>query len=312
MNGTSPDIDEKPRRSFAPQEILLLLSGTMFLCWLLANGLVYLSFQSQGLNFDGGFSFFNRDSPPEMRNFVRAALLVNHLLTFLVPALIVGWLFYRNRWQHEVGTRPAPALGVLALGILFTVAAFPLAQVVFQANSWLAEQVGFLAPLIELENSTMGMLEGMLVMDSPWEMLFSVLVMAALPAVGEELVFRGFVQRLIGQWTGRPYVAILITSLLFGLVHFQVQRLLAIVLLGIVLGLLFYWTRSLWISIFAHFLFNGIQVVVAFFNQDKLAEMAASEGEPIPIAITLLSLVALFFLAKKLNEVHVKSEPPTG
>lgn len=307
MNHSDTEPGEKPRRIFPPQEILLFLSGIVFLSWMIGSGLLYLIFQSQGLDLTEGFGFFGKESPLEMRNFVRASLLINHLTMFLVPALFTGWLFYRSNWQYEVGTLPAPKWQPLGLGILLMAASFPVAQLLFQVNGWLVEQMPFLDGLVESEASTMGMMEGLLVMQSPWEMLFSLLVMAAVPAIGEEMVFRGFVQRLLGKWLGKPYVAILITSLIFGLVHFQVQRLLAIILMGIVLGLLFYWTRSLWVSIAAHFLFNGSQVVLAYFSQDKIEQMAAAEGETIPIAVSIFFLGAMVFIGKKLHGQHLKN-----
>jgi membrane protease YdiL (CAAX protease family) len=87
-------------------------------------------------------------------------------------------------------------------------------------------------------------------------------------------------------------------------VHFEVQRLFAIIALGIVLGLIYYWTRNLWVSIFAHFLFNGSQVVAAYFYQDELGEIASADGQSMPIWVTLISLPALYFIGKKLRDLN--------
>lgn len=305
MDNQLPEAGGSPKRIFQPREKLLFLSATVFILWMIATGVVYMAFDSKGLDLTNGFSFLSSESPVEMRNFARAALLIQHLLMFLVPGLIAAWIFYRDEWQFEVGTRPLPQANILGLGVLFLAASFPLAQTLFQANSFLVEKIGALSSLVATEDAIMNTIEGMLRMDSPWEMIFSLLVMAAVPAVGEELIFRGFIQRILERWSGKPYVAILIASLLFGLVHFEIQRLLAIIALGMVLGLLYSWTRNLWVSIIAHFLFNGIQVVAAYFAQDKLSEIAASEGESMPIYVTLISLPILFFIGKKIKDKSI-------
>lgn len=301
MDNQLPEMGEQPKRTLHPKEQLLFLSATIFIFWMMASGLLYLVFNSKGLDITNGFSFLSKDSPVEMRNFARAALLVNHLLMFLVPALAASWLFYKSEWQFVVGTRPLPKIRPLALGLLFLAASFPLAQTLFQVNSWLVEKASFLASFQETEATIMATIEGMLRMDSIWEMLFSLVVMALVPAIGEELVFRGLIQRILAKWMGKPYLAILIASLIFGLVHFEIERLFAIIFLGIILGLLYHWTKNLWVSIAGHFLFNGSQVVAAYFAQDKLAEIAATDGEPMPILVTLASLPILFFIGKKIR-----------
>ncbi len=88
-------------------------------------------------------------------------------------------------------------------------------------------------------------------------------------------------QKLI-EITGKPALGIALTALIFSITHFEIQRFFAILLLGGVLGLLFYWTKNLWVPIAAHFLNNGAQVIIAWLNPEKINELKDGAGEDDP------------------------------
>ena len=85
----------------------------------------------------------------------------------------------------------------------------------------------------------------------------------------------------------------------------RIQRFFAILLLGAVMGLLFFWTKNLWVPIAAHFLNNGAQVVGAGFNQEKISELKDGTSEDLPLAVILASAAVFvtsgFFLWKERN-----------
>jgi len=91
-------------------------------------------------------------------------------------------------------------------------------------------------------------------------------MMAILPAIGEELMFRGIFQRLFSDWTRNVHWGIIITSLLFSFFHFEFYGFLPRFLLGMLFGYLFVWTASIWIPMLAHFINNGIIVGYYFFR----------------------------------------------
>lgn len=272
-----------------PPTVLLTLGGLLFLCWFAGSGIVALACHLQGIDLHEAVSAFGNNQSVDERNFMRGALLINHTATFLVPALLTGWIFFREKWPYQFLLTNPVKLSTLGFSILFMMAAFPIAQVAFTANSWIVRQFPSLHALVETETATENLLEGLLVMQSPWEMAFSLLVMAVVPALGEEMVFRGVVQQQLDKWKGKPLLAIGLTAFLFSLVHFQIQRFLAILWLGLVLGLLLFWTRSLWIPIAAHFLNNGAQVVIVYFNQEKLSKLNEGTTEDLPLSVILVS-----------------------
>ena len=97
-------------------------------------------------------------------------------------------------------------------------------------------------------------------MDSLGDLSFNLLVLAIIPAIGEELLFRGYLQQTFTKWFGKPHVAIIVTALLFSAIHMQFQGFLPRLALGVVLGYLFYWSGSLWLPIIAHFINNAMAI----------------------------------------------------
>lgn len=99
----------------------------------------------------------------------------------------------------------------------------------------------------------------------------NLIVLALLPAIGEELFFRGMVQRFTNSWTQNPTRSIIFTAFFFAILHFQIVSFIPIFLGGIILGYLYYWTGNLWVSIFTHFIYNASQI---FFNAFQLDELS--------------------------------------
>lgn len=97
-----------------------------------------------------------------------------------------------------------------------------------------------------------------------WQgLLVNILVMAVAPALGEELLFRGLLQRIFSGKMGK-HAAVWLTAFLFSAVHFQFYGFVPRMLLGAIFGYLLLWTKNLWVPIFAHFL-NNATVVIFFF-----------------------------------------------
>lgn len=93
----------------------------------------------------------------------------------------------------------------------------------------------------------------------------NLLVAAALPAIGEELLFRGFLQNLLRRVLKNPHVAIFTTAFIFSAIHLQFQGFIPRLLLGALLGYLYYWSGSLWLSCAAHFANNALAVCAYYY-----------------------------------------------
>lgn len=137
--------------------------------------------------------------------------------------------------------------------------------------------------------------------------LFYVLVIVAIiPAIGEELLFRGVLQKIVINWSKNVHIGIWVSAILFSALHMQFFGFFPRLLLGVLFGYIFYWSKSLWIPILGHFINNGVVVVVSYFYPASLEEMDKSMfgGGENYIIVTILSFVAtaaIFFLMWKIN-----------
>jgi membrane protease YdiL (CAAX protease family) len=95
---------------------------------------------------------------------------------------------------------------------------------------------------------------------------------------------------------GNAIPAIWIAGLIFSAIHLQFEGFLPRLLLGAVLGYLFYWSRNLWIPILAHFVFNASQVLAQYFYGDQISALEAAEMDDPNWAFGLISLAALIFI----------------
>lgn len=102
-----------------------------------------------------------------------------------------------------------------------------------------------------------------------------ILFLAVLPGLCEEITFRGYIMRGMLNTRG-PAVAIFLSAVFFGMMHFSLYRFLPTFGMGLILGFIAWRTRSLWLSILIHIINNALVVFVSqlpqeMFDADKLA-----------------------------------------
>jgi len=127
--------------------------------------------------------------------------------------------------------------------------------------------------------------------NSVGAMLFGVLIVAVIPAIGEELVFRGVLQQELMRWARNPHVGIWVASFVFGAIHLQFYGFFPRMALGIVLGYLYYWSGNIWVPILGHFLNNGFTVFMLYLQQRGAIELDVESTDATTWPISLLSLV---------------------
>ncbi|MFT3903369.1 MAG: CPBP family intramembrane metalloprotease [Niabella sp.] len=102
-----------------------------------------------------------------------------------------------------------------------------------------------------------------------FELIISVIILALLPAICEEALFRGGFQNYMYRSTGKMWLSVLTVSLIFSIVHFSGYGFLSRLMLGIVLGLIYQYSGRLWLSILAHFINNAAAVVVMYVQTQQ-------------------------------------------
>ncbi|MEN7550646.1 CPBP family intramembrane glutamic endopeptidase [Rapidithrix thailandica] len=126
--------------------------------------------------------------------------------------------------------------------------------------------------------------------DSFGQYLLGLVIVAVIPAIGEELLFRGVLQRLLSRLLKNSHVAIWLTAFLFGAFHFQFYGVIPRMMLGVLFGYLFLWSGNLKLPILAHFINNGFTLTMLYLYQIGVVETNLEEVEHVPWLYAFLSL----------------------
>jgi hypothetical protein len=140
------------------------------------------------------------------------------------------------------------------------------------------------------------------------DFISALIIMAFFPALFEELFFRGAIQTLLVKWWKKPLLAIIVTSVVFSLIHMSVYLLLSRIVLGFVLGWMFHQTKNIWINTIAHFLNNAIavsQMYVLSFRKEKI-DISKLDTQ-VDWWVGIIAIVVLFALFKFLNRYTEKN-----
>lgn len=215
---------------------------------------------------------------------------ISSALMFIAPPLIL-YAFTRTEPMRQIGFRK-PAHGwMLLIGIVLMFVSLPLTNILGTWN----EKANFgetLETLLKMMEDAAGDLtERMLQVETFWGLLGNLLVIALIPAVGEELTFRGVLQQSLTRRCN-PHVAIWLSAFIFSFIHFQFYGFLPRMFLGLILGYMFYYSDSLWTTILMHFVNNGTAVVVAYLDYKGLANIDWEHfGSTSNVALLIASLV---------------------
>ena len=194
---------------------------------------------------------------------------VQTIVLFGVTALVGVW-FTEERVNpfRQMSLNRGLTLKQGLIAFFFAVAALPAISMLAEWNKGM-ELPSFLASVEEMmrqmEESAKLMTEQFLNTSSVGMMFVNLFVMALLPAVGEEMMFRGWLQRVLGKSVS-CHTAIWVAAFVFSAIHFQFYGFIPRMLIGAALGYLYYYTGSLWAPIVAHFTNNAAAVVTAFLT----------------------------------------------
>ncbi len=221
------------------------------------------------------------------RQRLRAFLLLSNLIPFAGTALLALLFVFRKNWIQAAGWTVSPAGPALLYSTGFLVLALPFVGYLTYWNL----QVPLPAWMQKSEDYTDVLLTGVLTMNDLPEFLLAFLTVAVTPAIGEELLLRGVLQRRILQvWFGNHHLAIWTAAFVFSFIHFEFAGFAPRLLLGVLLGYAYYWSNSLWVPLLLHLLFNGLQVVIAYVTGSFDPGAQIAEAPPWWLAVVSLVL----------------------
>jgi membrane protease YdiL (CAAX protease family) len=273
--------------------LLMLIVGSSLIFTLLAFVIGY-SLYGPGL-LDNLASLMTGTTDTGLR-FLKLFQTLSSIGTFVVPALLLKYI-ERNRTQYLDFSIPNPQrLMIIAVVIMLVSGPFlELTSIInqqMQLPGFLSEMESWMkAKELEMAQLT----EKLLVTSTISGLMFNLFMIAVLPAIGEELVFRGCLQPIFHRWTNNIHLAIWISAIIFSAIHIQFYGFIPRMLMGAVFGYMFYWGKSIWLPIIAHFINNATAVIYTFvmLKQGKSFEEINNEGVP----HWSLYILSTFFLA---------------
>lgn len=286
--------------NLSPLRKLLFAIGIMFF-----SSFVFMMISFFIIKFYYGINLFTDtnilsdfNNPAVIKSMKILQVLSGGLGLFIIPAFVAAYFFDNNYFVYlQLKKRAALISFLLVVIILF--ASMPFINWMVEANSHLKLPAALSSLEQWMKNSeeeatrlTEAFLEG----SSMTSLLTNIFIVALLPALGEELFFRGIMQKLFSQMIKNNHAAIFITSFIFSAIHLQFYGFLPRMVLGIFLGYLLVWSGSLWLPILAHFINNAAAVVFNFLAQnDKIGFNPDTVGTGADEKIMLLSSIAITF-----------------
>ncbi len=238
--------------------------------------------------------FFGGDMAANIE-LVKLIQIFSSIGMFVVPAIVFarvqqpgGWLDYLKLESIQ------PVLALLTVVLMFS--SLPLIELFAVLNEQmnLPDFMNGLESWMKSKEDQMAELtRQLLVMNSVNALLLNLLMLAVIPAIGEEFIFRGCLQRIFLRMTNKNHLAIWLTAIVFSAIHVQFFGFLPRMLLGALFGYLLVWSNNLWLPIIAHFINNATAVITAYiFQQQGKSFDEITVAEPSGWPIYLLSFLA--------------------
>ena len=138
---------------------------------------------------------------------------------------------------------------------------------------------------------------------------FQCFLIAVIPAIGEEFVFRGILHKVFRQWTGNAHIAVWISAFLFSAMHMQFYGFLPRLFLGAVLGYMLVSTGNIWVPVLAHFFNNTAAVTVFYLKHNNyitldIEQIGLGSGAFLYAIFSLIATVMLLLVLRKIQLRH--------
>ncbi|MBN2348470.1 MAG: CPBP family intramembrane metalloprotease [Bacteroidales bacterium] len=208
--------------------------------------------------------------PMEDIRILRYFQIIQSIGMFVIPPFIIAWMISANSYNY-LFLKEKPEWKTVILVILSMIVALPLINFIAELNSKMIlpdQLVGLEEKLKQLEQTAQELTDKFLYDLSLGALIANIFMIAIIPAIGEELVFRGIILRIFTEWTKNKHLGIIISALLFSAFHLQFYGFVPRFLLGLYFGYLLFWTGTMWIPVIAHFT-NNLSAVLYYYFYGK-------------------------------------------
>lgn len=194
---------------------------------------------------------------------------ISSIFMFVVPPIVYYFITRKEHQMRDLGLRKlSPPWWLILISAVLMFISLPVSNLLTEWNEGM--KLGGAFQMLEdmmktMEQTATDLTERMLNVDTIGGLLLNLIIIALIPAIGEELTFRGVIQQALTRKMS-PHIAIILSAAIFSFIHFQFYGFLTRMFLGMLLGYMFYITGSLWTSILMHFLNNGSAVLIYYLN----------------------------------------------
>lgn len=219
---------------------------------------------------------------------------VASIFMFVVPPIVYYYITRKENRMQALGLRRLSSpWWLIIVAVALMIVSIPVTTTLTTWNEGMhlgGAFSGIEKWMKELEETAQALTDKMTNVDTIGGLLLNLLVIALIPAVGEEMTFRGVIQQSLTRRMN-PHIAIILSAAIFSFFHFQFFGFLPRLFLGILLGYMFYITGSLWTSILMHFVNNGAAVTLYYLGNIGVIEDAEHWGETQNVWIIVASAV---------------------
>lgn len=234
----------------------------------------------------------------------RSVIFFQHLFMFIFPAVMTMILFKRNVGSSLFHFSPRINANAAVCGIFILMAAYPLVQFGAEMN----KMIPLPSVFKDMEEQSLQLVKLMLTTDSIMVLIVNVILVALVPAIGEELVFRGFLQHLMSKLIAHPHINVWVTAIVFSAIHMQFEGFFPRMILGLVLGYLMLWSGNIIYPMIAHFFNNALQVIIQFIVREDMSGFDNLENYNAPLWLLIISVLLLMLSTSYFKSFFNKTE----
>lgn len=252
-------------------------------------------FAMTGIDFS---KMLEASADPANRDAARVVQCISAIVGLLLPAIVTAFVLNRKParllgFSQRINWKQAGLVCAIMLTSMFALGFFSYINNHLPISESLKQQFD------KMEAENIRQTEAILGLNNIQDYFISLFIIGFLPALCEEALFRGGLQNFLSRSTGKPWLAIVIVSILFSALHLSFYGFLPRLFLGIMLGVLYHYSGSIWLSIIAHFFNNALVVTFVYIQKQNGKSIAdAMDGGnsswygvlALPVVIALLIL----------------------
>jgi len=237
---------------------------------------------------------------PEYASMAQFANALASIIAFGLPSIVLA-ILVKGNWMANMGFTPMNSYQSVGIVILIALTGLVLSGALGSLTEKIPIPTDFKNWAEGLEAQYKKAMLSMTHMSSLKDLAFALLAVAIIPSIIEEVYFRGTLQKIVLDLTGKPYAAIILTAIFFSAIHFSFYGFLSRMALGMVLGYVYHFSKTIWLPVLLHFLNNGIAVVILYSIRHNPASVEKMMDDNLPIYWGIIALAGIYYLLQQLK-----------